>query len=754
MSVDRRKALTGGRHLALNGVDYYFCSARCLDKFRATWSRHPTAGPAKNSAAEAGAIFTCPMHPRIRQQGPGFCPLCGMALEPADPAAEHDQSEYRDMLRRFWISLALSAPVFALAMLNETGISGNAISPTMQEWIEAALSAPVVFWAAAPFFERGWKGAVSGHANMFTLIGLGVAVAFVYSLVALLVPDAVPSAFHGMRGAPPVYFEAAAVIVTLVLLGQVLELRARGNTGAAVRALLNLSPKVVRRRTAQGAEDIPLSSVHVGDTLEVAPGQSIPTDGVVIGDESAVDESMLTGESLPVTKRAGDSVTGGTLNGDGALVMRATRIGADTMLAKIVSLVSEAQRSRAPTQALADSVAAWFVPSVVVTALLAFAAWRVFGPEPAFNYALVAAVSVLIIACPCALGLATPMSVMVAVGKGAQAGVLVRNATSLERFAAADTLVIDKTGTVTEGKPKLVAVRAASGSKEGDVLELAAALESKSAHPLSHAIAAGAKERALALPDIANFASVTGQGLRATVSGAQVFVGRAEFLASQGIAIAPLEPQADELRKQGATVVYVGREGKPVGLVAVKDPLKADTRALLAGLRDSGLAITMATGDAHATAQAVAREAGLASFAAGMTPESKTELVNRLKRDGHVVAFAGDGVNDAPALAAADVSIAMGTGSDVAIESAGLTLLNGDLGALVRARRLATAAARNMKQNLFFAFAYNSLGIPLAAGVLYPLTGWLLSPMIAAAAMSLSSVSVIGNALRLRNAKL
>ncbi|HVZ90780.1 MAG TPA: copper-translocating P-type ATPase [Rhizomicrobium sp.] len=690
------------------------------------------------------------MHPQIRQEGPGFCPICGMALEPVDPAAEHDQSEYRDMLRRFWISLALSIPVFALAMFGEVGLLDKALSPVLREWIEAALSAPVVLWAAAPFFARGWEGAVSGHANMFTLIGLGVGVAFFYSLVALLIPDAVPSAFHGMSGAPPVYFEAAAVIVTLVLLGQVLELRARANTGAAVRALLNLAPKTVRRRTEDGVENIPLSDVQVGDTLVVAPGESVPTDGVVIEGESAVDESMLTGESLPVTKRASDKVTGGTLNGDGALVMRAERIGADTMLAKIVALVSEAQRSRAPTQALADSVAAWFVPSVVVTALLAFAAWCIFGPAPAFNYALIAAVSVLIIACPCALGLATPMSVMVAVGKGAQAGVLVRDATSLERLAAADTLVIDKTGTVTEGKPKLVAVRAFGGAKEDEVLSLAAALESRSAHPLAHAIVMGAKERALAMPDVGDFASVTGQGLRGTVSAAPVLVGRAELLVSQGIDIGPLGEQANELRKNGATVVYVARDQKAVGLVAVKDSLKTDARAMLAELRDSGLAITMATGDAEATAQTVAREAGLDSVAAGMTPQSKTDLVNRLKREHHVVAFAGDGVNDAPALAAADVSVAMGTGSDAAIETAGLTLLKGDLGALLRARNLAKAALRNMKQNLFFAFAYNALGIPVAAGVLYPFTGWLLSPMIAAAAMSLSSVSVIGNALRLR----
>ena len=694
------------------------------------------------------------MHPQIRRSGPGFCPICGMALEPLNPAAARDETEYRDMLRRFRVSLALGIPVFALAMIGETGILDGILSPVLREWIEAVLSAPVVLWAAAPFFARGWQGAVTGHANMFTLIGLGVGVAFLYSLVALLAPELVPSAFHGMGGAPPVYFEAAAVIVALVLLGQVLELRARANTGAAVRALLDLSPKTARRRTVHGVENIPLTGVLVGDELEIAPGENVPADGIVVDGESAVDESMLTGESLPVSKRAGDRVTGGTLNGDGALVMRAERIGADTMLAKIVALVSEAQRSRAPTQALADSVAAWFVPAVVVIAALAFAAWFAFGPEPSFNYALIAAVSVLIIACPCALGLATPMSVMVAVGKGAQAGVLVRSATALERLAAADTLVIDKTGTVTQGKPKLAAVRAASGLREEDVLALAAALESKSAHPLAHAIVSAARERSLPLPEITDFASVTGQGLKGTLGGAAILIGRAEMLAAHDIDARSLLGEAEALRREGATVMYVARNDRAVGLVAVRDPLKENARDMLARLRESGLAITMATGDAEATAKAVAREAGLENFVAGMTPEGKTDLVNGLRRKGRVVAFAGDGVNDAPALAAADVSIAMGTGADAAIETAGLTLLEGDLGALLRARTLAKAAVRNMKQNLFFAFAYNALGIPVAAGALYPVTGMLLSPMIAAAAMSLSSVSVIGNALRLRTTRL
>jgi Cu+-exporting ATPase len=750
MAVDSDAAQAAGRHIHHGSSDFFFCGARCVEKFRAAPEKYfSPAAPGAQPAA--GIIYTCPMHPQIRRNGPGFCPICGMALEPLDPAAEHDHGEYRDMRRRFWISLALSLPVFVLAMSG--GLFDGVLAPRLRAWIEAALSMPVVLWAAAPFFVRGWKGALSGHANMFTLIGLGVGVAFGYSLVALLAPGIVPETFRDMNGAP-VYFEAAAVIVTLVLLGQVLELRARTSTGAAVRALLDLSPKTVRRRAAGGVEDVPLSAVRVGDEMEVAPGESIPTDGIVIAGESAVDESMITGEAMPVARRAGDRVTGGTLNGEGALAVRAERIGADTMLAKIVALVGEAQRSRAPAQALADRVAEWFVPSVVAAAALAFAGWLLFGPAPAFNHALVAAVSVLIIACPCALGLATPMSVMVAVGKGAAAGVLVRNAASLERLAAADTLVIDKTGTVTEGKPVLVAVRALDGVLEDDVLALAASLESRSAHPLAHAIVAGARAKSLALPEVAGFSSVTGQGLKGIVAGEPALVGRAELLGAQGIEAGSLRADADALRQDGATVMFVARGGRAIGLVAVKDPLKANARAMLEKLRAGGLAITMATGDAEATARAVAGEAGIAHVAAGMTPESKTDLVNSLKRDGRVVAFAGDGVNDAPALAAADVSIAMGTGSDAAIETAGLTLLKGDLGALLRARNLATAAVRNMKQNLFFAFAYNALGIPLAAGVLYPFTGWLLSPMIAAAAMSLSSVSVIGNALRLRTARL
>ena len=718
----------------------------------AAHTHHDKPAGLHTAAAAPDAIYTCPMHPQIRHVGPGHCPICGMALEPLDPAAAQDESEYRDMLRRFWISLALSVPVFALAMAGS--LLDSFIAPMVREWIEFALAAPVVLWAAAPFFVRGWRGAVAGNANMFTLIGLGVGAAFLYSIVALLFPAIIPEAFHEMHGAPPVYFEAAAVIVTLVIVGQLMELRARARTGAAVRALLDLTPKTVRRRIAQGEEDVPLDAVKVGDVLIVRPGEAVPTDGTVIDGASAVDESMLTGEAVPVEKTKGASVTGGTLNGEGMLVVRAERIGADTMLAKIVALVAQAQRSRAPTQRLADAVAGWFVPAVVAVAVAAFFAWYLFGPEPSFNYGIIAAVSVLIIACPCALGLATPMTVMVAVGKGAQAGVLVRNAESLERLAAADTLIIDKTGTVTGGKPEVSAIRAVNGATEDFVLTLAAALESTSAHPLAHAISQAAKARNLPLPSVANFGSVTGQGLKGSVDGKQVFVGRAELLTANGIDPSALADEAQTLRGAGATAIFVAEDGKLIGLVAAKDPLKPGANALLAALQKEGLSIIMATGDAEATAKAVAREAGIANVAAGMTPEAKADLVAAQRKAGHVVAFAGDGVNDAPALAAADVSIAMGTGSDAAIETAGLTLLNGDLAALLRGRRLARAAVGNMKQNLFLAFVYNALGVPLAAGVLYPVTGWLLSPMIAAAAMSLSSISVISNALRLRGLKL
>ena len=590
----------------------------------------PVAAPVQATKIE----YTCPMHPQIVRDQPGNCPICGMALEPLDPAAAHDHGEYRDMLRRFKVSLALALPVLLLAMLGETGRLDALIPPLWRIWVEAILSAPIVLWGAWPFYVRGLKGAVTGHANMFTLIGMGVAVAFLYSAFALLDPMAIPQAYRGAGGLPQVYFEVAAVIVALVLLGQVLELRARATTGAAVRALLDLSPKTVRRRTAHGMEEVPLADVQVGDELLVRPGDTLPTDGEVIEGESAVDESMITGESIPVAKTVGDTVTGGTLNGEGALVIRATKVGADTMLSKIVSLVAEAQRSRAPMQSLADKVSAWFVPSVVLAALLAFAVWYYVGHS--FDYALLAAISVLIIACPCALGLATPMSVMVSVGKGAQSGVLVKNAATLERFAKADTLVTDKTGTITEGKPRLAIVLAIAPVTENDVLSVAAALESKSAHPLAHAIVEGAKEKSLPLPDVTDFTSVTGQGLQGTIAGAVVLIGRAEFLTSRGIDLSRLTSDAEKLRNVGATAMFVARAGRAIGLVAAKDPLKANAKKLLERLRRDGLHIIMATGDAEATAKAIARDAGLDDLAAGMTPEGKTDLVKRLKQEGHV----------------------------------------------------------------------------------------------------------------------
>lgn len=735
------------------GMTYFFCNAGCREKFVAQPSKYVHRTAAAPAAAHAGDIYTCPMHPDVRHWGPGVCPICGMALEPLDPAAAADDREYRDMRLRFWFSLTLAIPVVALVMIGKTYWMDSTVAPVNRNWIQLVLTAPIVLWAAWPFFVRGWKGAINGRANMFTLIAMGVGVAFFYSTFALIFPGKIPDAFKE-NGFAPLYFEAAAVIVTLVLLGQVLELRARARTGAAVRALLDLSPKTVRRRTAHGTEDVPLSEVRVGDVLIVPPGEAIPTDGDVIEGDSAVDESLLTGEAMPVAKRAGAPVTGGTVNGTGALVMRAGKVGADTVLAKIASLVAEAQRSRAPMQGLADKVAAWFVPAVIAIAALTFAAWAYYGPSPAYNYALVAAVSVLIIACPCALGLATPMSVMTAVGRGAHAGILVRDARALEGFAAATALVIDKTGTITEGRPRVIAVRATAGANENSVLALAAALEAQSAHPLAQAITQAARERSLPLPAISNFTSITGGGIRADLGGSVALAGSAALMRENGIETAAFASEADKLRRSGATVVFVASGGRALGFIAQKDPLKENARQLLAALTADGLDINMATGDTELTALAVARDAGIVHVAADLRPEGKVALIAKLKSQGHIVAMAGDGVNDAPALAAADVSIAMGTGADAAIEAAGVTLLKGDLSALVRARKLARTARRNMKQNLFFAFVYNAVGIPVAAGVLFPLTGALLSPMIAAAAMSLSSVSVIANALRLRAIRL
>jgi P-type Cu+ transporter len=732
-----------GNVLIHDGEEIFFCCAKCKAKFEAEPEKYlsPCGRGRSGDAALAaepdrvrGTLYTCPMDPEIKQQGPGVCPVCGMALEPMEPAAEEDDSEYRRMRLKFIVALIFTAPVVALSMF---GMGRFAL-------VEAAFTLPVVFWAGAFVFARGLKGAITGHANMFTLIGLGVAVSFIVSMAVLLFPGAIPAAYRGPHGAP-VYFEAAAAIVTLVLLGQMLELKARGKTGEALRALMKLSPATVRRVTANGIVEAPLADVRIGDRLQVRPGESVPTDGVVLEGQSAVDEAMMTGESIPVAKAAGDTVTGGTLNTDGAFVMRASAIGSGTQLAKIVALVAEARRSRAPMQTVADKVAVWFVPAVVVCALASAGIWLAFGS--AFDMAVLAAVSVLVIACPCALGLATPMSVMAAVGKGAQCGVLVRDAAALENFARARMLLIDKTGTLTEGRPKLIAVRAC-GMAENAVLRLAAALEEGSAHPLAHAILTAAHERGISMPPVTVFASIAGEGLRGLVEGVQVSVGSAAFACARGIDIAPLAADAAALERDGATLVYVMRENAAAGLIAVKDLLKENVPAHIAALKADGLDIVMASGDAEAAAQAIAREAGIADFAFGLSPQGKLELVKRLKRDG-VVAFAGDGVNDAPALASAGVSIAMGTGSDAAISSAGMTLLAGDIAALVRARKLARATLKNMKQNLFFAFVYNAVGVPLAAGVLYPFTGWLLTPMIAAAAMSLSSVSVIGNALRL-----
>jgi Cu+-exporting ATPase len=760
MTPFKAVAKAKGNTLTHQDTEYFFCSAGCKAKFEAEPEKYiATAAkpssccghdhtPKPEPANAKNISYTCPMHPEVKQIGPGDCPLCGMALEPADPSAAPDDSEYQDMLFRFQVSLALTLPVFLLAMFGES--LNSLIAAPYRAFLEALLAAPVVLWAGYPFFVRGVKGALSGHANMFTLIGIGVGVSFLYSLVVLIAPSAIPMVYHGDGMGPPVYFEASAVIITLVLLGQLLELRARASTGAAIRALLDLAPKTAQRRTTTGVESIALSDVQVGDVLIVRPGDAVPTDGEVIEGASAIDESLLTGESFPVEKTVGATVAGGTLNGTGALVIRASRIGADTMLAKIVALVAEAQRSRAPTQSLADKVAAWFVPLVTAAAVIAFTAWL--AADYSFNYALLAAISVLIIACPCALSLATPMSVMVAVGRGAHSGVLVRNAAALEAFASADTLVIDKTGTITDGKPQIIAIHAAQNASEDDVLTIAAALEGKSAHPLAHAISQ--KAHRLALPEVTDFSSLTGQGLSGTIAGVSVLVGNAGLLASRSIDITALAQAAEELRHQGATIIFVARGDTALGFVAAKDPLKPQARDLLHQLGHSGLSIIMATGDEDATAAVIAREAGITEFHARQSPANKAALVQSMQAQGHIVAFAGDGVNDAPALAVADVAIAMGSGSDAAIASAGLVLLKGDLAALLRARHLAKATLGNMKQNLAFAFAYNLLGVPLAAGVLYPFTGWLLSPMIAAAAMSFSSVSVIANALRLRQAKL
>jgi len=733
------------------GNDYYFCSTRCRDKFSADPARYTKPQPAQPNAASSGTKWTCPMHPEIIRDAPGSCPICGMALEPMTPTRGVPANpELIDMTRRFWIGVALALPVVALEMGGEMLGLRQMLGQQMSNWIQLIFATPVVLWGGWPFFERGARSLVTGNLNMFTLIAMGTGVAWLYSTVATVTPGIFPPAFRTAEGAVAVYFEAAAVITVLVLLGQVLELRARESTGGAIRALLDLTPRRARRLRADGTdEDVPLEHVAVGDMLRVTPGEKVPVDGEVVEGRISVDESMVTGESMPVTKTPGARVIGGTMNLTGSFVMRAERVGHDTMLARIVQMVSEAQRSRAPIQRLADRVASWFVPSVIVIAGLAFIAWSIWGPDPRMAFGLVTAVAVLIIACPCALGLATPMSIMVGVGRGAQSGVLIKNAEALERMETMDTLVIDKTGTLTEGKPKVVAL--VSGTmNENEMLRLAASLERASEHPLAAAIVAEAAVRALVLGSPTEFDSPVGKGVTGNVEGHRIEIGNGRFLRERGVSTDDFSARAERLRGDGTTVIFVAINGKTSGIIGIADPIKATTPDALAQLKAEGVRVIMLTGDNRATAEAVARKLGLGDVEAEVLPEQKSEIVARLKSQGRVVAMAGDGVNDAPALAAADIGIAMGTGTDVAIQSAGITLLHGDLTGIVRARRLSRATMRNIRQNLFFAFIYNVAGIPLAAGVLYPVFGLLLSPIFAAAAMALSSVSVIANALRLR----
>jgi Cu+-exporting ATPase len=710
---------------------------------------HQAAAP-RAAEPQPGVKWTCPMHPQIVRDGPGSCPICGMALEPMTPSADGAPNpQLVDMTRRLWIGAVLTLPVLALEMGAHLLGLADFIPKQTNNWIQFAFAAPVVLWAGWPFFERGWASVVNRSLNMFTLIAMGVGVAFVYSAFAVLAPGLFPAGFRS-EGAVPVYFEAAAVITVLVLLGQVLELRARENTSGAIRALLDLAPKTARRlRDDGGDEDVHVGHIHVGDRLRVRPGEKIPVDGVLLEGRVAIDESLVTGESMPVTKTTGDKVIAGALNKTGSFVMRAEKVGADTLLSQIVAMVAQAQRSRAPIQRLADQVSGWFVPAVIVAAVIAFVVWAAVGPEPRLSYALLAAVSVLIIACPCALGLATPMSIMVGVGRGARAGVLIKNAEALERFEKIDTLVIDKTGTLTEGKPAVVSIATSSGHAEDDVLRLAASLERGSEHPLADAIVRAATERRLALSEAADFDSPVGKGVVGQVDGKSIVVGRASFLKERNIAVSALEADAERLRGEGATVICVAVDGALAGVIAIADPIKETSPDAVRELQAQGVRLVMMTGDNRTTALAVAKKLGIEDVEADVLPQDKARVVEKLRAEGRAVAMAGDGVNDAPALAAADIGVAMGAGADVAIESAGVTLLRGDLMGLVRARRLSQAVMRNIRQNLFFAFIYNAAGVPIAAGVLYPAFGLLLSPAIAAAAMALSSVSVIANALRL-----
>ncbi|HEX6961908.1 MAG TPA: heavy metal translocating P-type ATPase [Lacipirellula sp.] len=805
MTVEPERAADTAEH---DGQTYYFCSRGCAAKFRADPKRYLEGGaepmhevhqlhaPALHSiGAPSGndIIYTCPMDPEVRQKGPGACPkcgmalepetfvlpqerveytcpmhpeivrtepgscpICGMALEPRTVVAEESNPELDEMRRRFWISAALTLPLFVLAMSRmffaeqlHAWFSGRGLS-----FVEFALATPVVLWGGWPFFVRMAQSFVNRSPNMFTLIGIGTGTAYAHSTIATFFPQVFPASFR-THGEVPLYFEAAAVIVTLVLLGQVLELRARSQTGAAIHALLGLAPKTARRLNPDGQEEeIPLAHVHVGDLLRIRPGEKIPVDGVVTDGRSYVDESMITGEPIPVQKASADNVIGGAVNGTGSMVMRAERVGSETMLAQIVQMVAQAQRSRAPIQRLADKVAAWFVPAVLIIAVITFVAWSLVGPEPRFAYALINSVAVLIIACPCALGLATPMSVMVAVGRGATAGVLIKNAEALELMHKVDTLVVDKTGTLTEGKPRLVSVAPLGEWTETELLRYAAGLEQSSEHPLAAAIVQGAKDRKIEIPTANEFQSTTGGGVSGLVAGQRIGVGNQTFVATQGDFPSSLEQEAEALRRDGQTVMFAAIDGRVAGMLGVADPIKETTSAALRTLREEDIEIIMLTGDSRTTAAAVAGKLGIERIEAEVLPQQKAEIVKRLKAEGRTVAMAGDGINDAPALAAAHVGIAMGAGTDVAMESAGVTLVKGDLNGIVRCRRLSDAAVRNIRQNLFFAFIYNALGVPVAAGVLYPVFGWLLNPMIAAAAMSFSSVSVIANALRLRRTPL
>jgi Cu+-exporting ATPase len=747
------------------GKPVYFCSAGCKAKFVANPAKYQVASsgfiapvPLASEPTVDSAIYTCPMHPQIRQVGPGNCPICGMTLEPVTATANVGQNrELVDMTRRFWVGLVLTLPVFVLEMGGHIPGLGlhDLVPPRISTWIQFALSTPVVLWAGWPFFERAWASVVHRSLNMFSLIALGTGAAYLYSLFATFAPGMFPAGFRGMGGTVSVYFEAAAVITVLVLLGQVLELRAREQTGGAIRALLKLAPKTARRLQSGGDdEEVALELVQVGDRLRVRPGDGVPVDGEVLEGKSAVDESMVTGESMPSAKHPGDKLIGGTVNGTGSLVMRADKVGADTMLARIVSMVAEAQRSRAPIQRMADTVSGYFVPAVLGVAVIAFVVWAVWGPAPALSYALIAAVSVLIIACPCALGLATPMSIGVGIGKGAGAGVLIKSAEALERMEKVDTLVVDKTGTLTEGKPKVTAIVPAAGLLESEILSLAASLERSSEHSLAAAIVTAARDRGASMQEPTDFASVTGKGVTGKLGGRVVALGNAKLMADLGITLGDLEHKADELRSDGATALFLAVDAKPGGVIAIADPIKSTTQAALDSLRKDDIRIVMLTGDNKTTAEAVARKLGITEVEADVLPQDKNRIVKKLTAEGRVVAMAGDGVNDAPALAEAAVGIAMGTGTEVAIQSAGITLVKGDLAGIARAIVLSRSTMRNIRQNLVFAFAYNAIGIPIAAGVLYPAFGLLLSPIIAALAMSLSSVSVIVNALRLRTLKL